>query len=102
MRISQLTKFLPDPVKASEFLCKFSTDLKNDKVLFKTMETIVNPGTDCKTCAEQIVSTVCNQFLVLLGSILNFPVIFYLEPSSEKAWTSCDDKFILQYHQAAS
>lgn len=56
IRISQLTKFLPDPVKASEFLCKFSTDLKNDKNLTKIMETIVNPATDCKTCAEQTVS----------------------------------------------
>lgn len=55
IRISQLTKFLPDPVKASEFLCKFSTDLKNDKVLYRTMETIVSPSTDCKTCAEQTV-----------------------------------------------
>jgi len=53
LRISQLTKFLPDPVKASEFLCKFSADLREDKVLMRTMEIIVNPVTDCKTCAEQ-------------------------------------------------
>ena len=55
LRISQLTKFLPDPVKASEFLCKFSADLRDDKNLMRIMETIVSPLTDCKTCAEHTV-----------------------------------------------
>jgi hypothetical protein len=55
IRISQLTKFLPDPVKASEFLCKFSADLKHDKNLFRIMEIIISPSTDCKACAENTV-----------------------------------------------
>lgn len=54
-RISSLTKFLPDPVKASEFICKFSNDLKDDKALMRTMEIIVSPQTDCKSCAESVV-----------------------------------------------
>jgi len=56
-RISSLTKFLPDPVKASEFICKFSNDLKDDKALMRTMEIIVSPTTDCKACADSVVST---------------------------------------------
>lgn len=55
-RISSLTKFLPDPVKASEFICKFSNDLKEDKALMRTMDIIVSPTTDCKTCADSVVS----------------------------------------------
>lgn len=55
-RISNLIKFLPDPVKASEFICKFSNDLKEDKALMRTMEVIVSPTTDCKTCADSAVS----------------------------------------------
>ncbi|CAL8109843.1 unnamed protein product [Orchesella dallaii] len=53
-RISSLTKFLPDPVKASEFICKFSNDLKDDKALMRTMEIIVSPTTDCKACADSV------------------------------------------------
>jgi hypothetical protein len=60
LRISQLTKYLPDPVKASEFLCKFSTHLRVDSALFHSMEIIISPSQDCKACAENTVISSCH------------------------------------------
>lgn len=71
VRISSLTKFLPDPVKASEFICKFSNDLREDKNLMRAMEIIVSPNTDCKTCAESVVS-----FKVMSASC-NFNILLF-------------------------
>ncbi|CAG2064645.1 unnamed protein product, partial [Timema podura] len=47
-----LAKFLPEPVKAQEFLTKFSSHLFGDNMLLTGMETIVRPDVACKECAE--------------------------------------------------
>ena len=56
VRVSHLSKFLPDSVKALEFLKKFSNNLMTDKYLQKMMETIVNPNVKCSECADAVVS----------------------------------------------
>lgn len=46
-----LSKFLSEPVKAHEFLSKFSQHMFSDPALLKEMETIVRPNVSCKECA---------------------------------------------------
>ncbi|XP_067006125.2 sister chromatid cohesion protein PDS5 homolog B-A [Anabrus simplex] len=51
-KVQVLSRFLPEPVKAQEFLTKFSTDLLKDPVLLSGMENIVRPDISCKDCAD--------------------------------------------------
>ncbi|PSN32596.1 hypothetical protein C0J52_15180 [Blattella germanica] len=51
-RITVLSRFLPEPVKAQEFLTKFSIHLLRDAQLLQGMETIVRPDISCKDCAD--------------------------------------------------
>ncbi|XP_046608926.1 sister chromatid cohesion protein PDS5 homolog B-B isoform X3 [Neodiprion virginianus] len=51
-KVSQISRFLPDPMKAQEFLQKFSLHMKKDPTLLQGMETIVQPNVTCKECAE--------------------------------------------------
>lgn len=53
-----LSRFLPEPVKAQEFLTKFSQHLLRDATLLVGMENIVRPDISCKECAETTVSRV--------------------------------------------
>jgi hypothetical protein len=96
LRISQLTKYLPDPVKASEFLCKFSTHLRGDKALFYTMEIIFSPSTDCKACAENtvIIIRVINT-MNFSSATSSFVCDFSSDCRIEETGSSCDDKFVL-------
>lgn len=55
-KCNMLSKFLPEPVKAHEFLSKFSQHMFNDASLLKEMETIVRPNVSCKECAYTTVS----------------------------------------------
>ncbi|GLV36490.1 precocious dissociation of sisters 5 [Carabus blaptoides fortunei] len=50
-KIHMLSKFLPEPVKAHEFLTKFSQHMTADPQLLKEMEMIVKPDVSCKECA---------------------------------------------------
>lgn len=43
---------LPDPVKAQEFLQKFSVNLRKDINLLRDMETILRGDVSCKECAD--------------------------------------------------
>lgn len=43
---------LPDPVKAHEFLTKFSNNLRKDANLLRDMETILRGDVSCKECAD--------------------------------------------------
>ena len=54
-RITILSRFLPEPVKAQEFLTKFSVHLLRDQALLQGMETIVRPDISCKECADTTV-----------------------------------------------
>jgi hypothetical protein len=53
IEITRLVKFLPDTVKAAEFLHKFARQLKEDNNLAQNMEKFLNPG----SCAEVVKST---------------------------------------------
>jgi sister-chromatid-cohesion protein PDS5 len=54
-RVTVLSRFLPEPVKAQEFLTKFSVHLMRDPALLQGMETIVRPDISCKECADTTV-----------------------------------------------
>lgn len=47
-----LSRCLPEPVKAHEFLTKFSTHLKRDSNVLELMETVARPSVSCKECSE--------------------------------------------------
>ncbi|XP_046390975.1 sister chromatid cohesion protein PDS5 homolog A isoform X2 [Ischnura elegans] len=53
-RINFLSKFLPDSVKAQEFIKKFSVHLTQDPQLLRAMEIVVNPDVGCKECADTV------------------------------------------------
>jgi sister-chromatid-cohesion protein PDS5 len=53
-RCSSISKLLPDPVKAQEFLLKFSLHLRNNPQLLKEMEIILKKDVACKECADTI------------------------------------------------
>jgi sister-chromatid-cohesion protein PDS5 len=55
IKISQLSKHLPEPVKAHEFLRKFSAHMSKDPNLLTAMETVMNPGVSCKQCSDIMV-----------------------------------------------
>jgi len=51
-RVAQLSKYLPDPIKAAEFIHKFAVNLITDEHMLRLLETIVNPEISCKECAD--------------------------------------------------
>ncbi|XP_057373894.1 sister chromatid cohesion protein PDS5 homolog B-B-like isoform X1 [Daphnia carinata] len=51
-RVAQLSKYLPDPIKAAEFIHKFAVNLASDSSMLQLLETVVNPEVSCKECAE--------------------------------------------------
>lgn len=50
------SKFLPESVKAQEFLNKFSQHMKQAPELLQGMETILNPNVNCEVCVRTTVS----------------------------------------------
>jgi hypothetical protein len=54
-KIVLLSKHLPEPVKAHEFLRKFSAHMSKDPSLLQMMETVMHPSVSCKTCSEVMV-----------------------------------------------
>ncbi|XP_073986377.1 cohesin associated factor B pds5 isoform X1 [Rhodnius prolixus] len=51
-KVTQVAKFLPDQVKAQEFLNKLSANMLSDPTLLLGMETVVKPNISCKECAQ--------------------------------------------------
>ncbi|XP_063218306.1 sister chromatid cohesion protein PDS5 homolog B isoform X2 [Bacillus rossius redtenbacheri] len=51
-RITVLSRFLPEPVKAQEFLAKFSAHMLKDEVLLAGMDVIVRPDVSCKESTD--------------------------------------------------
>ena len=51
-RVAQLSKYLPDPIKAAEFIHKFAMNLITDDHMLRLLETICNPEVSCKECAD--------------------------------------------------
>ncbi|XP_026466131.1 sister chromatid cohesion protein PDS5 homolog B isoform X1 [Ctenocephalides felis] len=53
-KIHTLSRFLPEPVKAHEFLTQFSHNLRKDTALMQGMEIILKPDVTCKECTETL------------------------------------------------
>lgn len=51
-KCTAISKQLPDPIKAAEFLTKFSAHMKRDPTLIREMETILKRDVTCKECAD--------------------------------------------------
>lgn len=47
-----LRRQLPDPLKAHEYLLKFSAHIRRDAGLLNDMETILKRDVSCKECAD--------------------------------------------------
>ncbi|KAG0728388.1 Sister chromatid cohesion protein PDS5 B-B [Chionoecetes opilio] len=54
VRLNQLTKYLPDPLKVIEFLKKFSAHLSSDQQLLSLMETIISSDVSCKDSVDAV------------------------------------------------
>ena len=54
IRINHLAKFLPDPVKAQEFIRKFSNHLSQEESLLQLMETVINPMVSCRESVDSV------------------------------------------------
>lgn len=52
LKVQALARCLPEPVKAQEFLSKFSTHMKKDGSLLEAMETVSRPSVSCQECSE--------------------------------------------------
>ena len=51
-KVAQLSKYLPDPIKAAEFIHKFAVNLSTDNNMLKLLNTVVDPEGSCKECAD--------------------------------------------------
>ncbi|XP_066263104.1 sister chromatid cohesion protein PDS5 homolog B [Euwallacea similis] len=51
-KVQALSRCLPEPVKAHEFLSKFSNHLRKDPDLMEKFETVSRPSVSCKECSE--------------------------------------------------
>lgn len=51
-KCANIAKQLPEPVKAGEFLLKFSAQMRKDPKLITEMETILKRDVTCKECAD--------------------------------------------------
>ena len=56
IKVHGLSKFLPEPMKAQEFLKKLSVQLGTDNVLLNSFEKVVDPDVSCKECQLYVVS----------------------------------------------
>lgn len=52
IKIQALSRCLPEPVKAHEYLTKFSNHLKRDPLLLEHFENVARPSVSCKECSE--------------------------------------------------
>lgn len=55
-KMNVILKMFPDPLKSQEYLVKFSSHLRKDKVILKDMETILRRDVENKACAEAMTS----------------------------------------------
>ena len=57
IKIHAVSQFLPNPLKAQEFLKKFVLNLINDQVMFNALGKVVNDeDISCKDCNDTVVS----------------------------------------------
>lgn len=55
-KMNVILKMFADPLKSQEYLIKFSSHLRKDKVILKDMESILRRDVENKTCAEAMTS----------------------------------------------
>nr|CAH0110668.1 unnamed protein product [Daphnia galeata] len=53
-RVAQLSKYLPDPIKAAEFIHKFAVNLATDEHMLRLLETVVSPEVKCAEAGTQL------------------------------------------------
>ena len=56
VKISQVSKFLPDPVKAQEYIVKLSNNLLNQPELLQQLSKLVRPDISCRESIHITVS----------------------------------------------
>ena len=96
VKVHGLSKVLPEPMKAQEFLKKLSLQLGTDNVLLSSFEKVVDPDVSCKDCQLYVVSTriILLYYLPGLGMIQVLQQ-FFLESNSKENGLSYHDKSIL-------
>lgn len=52
IKVQALSRCLPEPVKAHEFLTKFSGHLRRDPALLESMEMVARPSVSCQECSD--------------------------------------------------
>ncbi|XP_074036685.1 cohesin associated factor B pds5 [Leptinotarsa decemlineata] len=52
LKVQALSRCLPEPVKAHEYLSKFSNHLRRDQALLEQFENVTRPSVSCKECSE--------------------------------------------------
>lgn len=63
LRITHLARFLPNPVKAQEFIRKLAANLCEDEGLLGVLETVVSSSTSCRHSVDSV-----NRLLKRLGA----------------------------------
>ena len=57
MKIHSVSQFLPNPLKAQEFLKKFVGNLMGDQIMMNALDKVVNDeDISCKECNDTVVS----------------------------------------------
>ena len=101
IKVHGLSKFLPEPMKAQEFLKKLSVQLGTDNVLLNSFEKVVDPDVSCKECQLYVVSNF--ELASLVPDILkvfngkNSNDISILESNFKENGLANYDQFILRY-----
>ena len=101
IKVHGLSKFLPEPMKAQEFLKKLSVQLGTDNVLLNSFEKVVDPDVSCKECQLYVVSNfelsslVHNILKVFNGK--NSNDISILESNFKENGLANYDQFVLRY-----
>lgn len=59
IKIHAVSQFLPNPLKAQEFLKKFVSNLEKDQIMLNALEKVVNDeDISCKECNDTVVRTI--------------------------------------------
>jgi len=112
VKVHGLSKFLPEPMKAQEFLKKLSVQLGTDNVLLSSFEKVVDPDVSCKECQLYVVRyivihsrclAVCNLITptwsrnpnLIQCSLINNPKLLTESNPKENGITN-HDKFVLR------
>ena len=102
IKVHGLSKFLPEPMKAQEFLKKLSVQLGTDNVLLNSFEKVVDPDVSCKECQLYVVSNfelaslVPDNILKVFNG-KNSNDISILESNFKENGLANHDQFILRY-----